>query len=70
MICGHEHILDIEYPGCDTERFAQPCTIVLASQTDYKQYFAGSGFEFSDECIKVSFTDSNGDILNSYDVHM
>lgn len=61
---GHFHVLGVEYPGCDTDELGHPCPIVIGGLPKHKEdYFAGAGFEFSKNEIKVTFTDNkNGTI--------
>jgi len=61
MICGHCHINRIYPVGGEFDSLNQPCTLVMASEVK-GDYFAGCGFEFNNECIKVSFTDNTGKI--------
>ncbi len=69
MICGHTHTIELDTPGSEKDYRGQPCAVAIMSKTDYKDYFAGAGFEFSEnEPIKITVTDSNGDILNKFEV--
>ncbi len=63
MICGHLHALTVNRPGCEYDHLGQPCTVVVGSLPKEK-YFAGCGYEFSQNGISVAFTDSDGNILN------
>ena len=66
MICGHVHLTEVWRPGCDRDTYGlQPCPVVIGGTpgSEYKDYFAGCGYTFSKEGIKVTFTDSNGKIL-------
>lgn len=69
MICGHTHQISLDMPGGEMDYRNQPCTVAVMSQTDYKSYFAGAGFEFSkNKSILITVTDSNGKILNEFEV--
>ncbi len=59
MICGHLHVNGIYPVGAEYDNLNQPCTLVLASEVK-GEYFAGCGFEFSSDGVKVIFTDNNG----------
>lgn len=65
MICGHTHKLGIYEPGCDYDTYGQPCTVVVASETEKKKHFTGTGFEFGNDEIKITFTNNRGDIVDS-----
>lgn len=62
MICGHLHRLEINEPGCERDHLGQPCTVVVGAKPG-KGYFAGAGFVFDENGIKVTFNDNEGKIL-------
>lgn len=64
MICGHVHTFNVCEPGGEWDHLGQPCTVVWASETDYKSHFAGAGFEFNNGGIHMTSTDSNGSVIN------
>ncbi len=60
MICGHIHRFSVDMPGCKNDAFGQPCPVVVGSEVNkQKKHFAGSGFVFEKDKIKVIFNDSN-----------
>ncbi len=66
MICGHLHTLEVHYP--DESRWnsnGSVCPVVIGGnlEKNISSYFAGCGYIFSDNKIKVVFTDSNAKIL-------
>lgn len=64
MIAGHEHTVEIDRPGCEHDDCCgQPCPVVIGGTTNYKDYFAGAGYEFDKTGITVTFTDSNKKVL-------
>ena len=62
MICGHLHFFSVDRPGCEADHLGQPCTVVVASAKN-KEYFAGAGFAFEEEGIRVTFVDCEGKVL-------
>ena len=59
FLAGHFHALEVEYPGCPTDALGHPCPIVIGGLPRHKEdYFGGAGIEFSNDEIKVSFTDN------------
>ncbi len=64
MICGHMHKIEFDKP--DGKRHFP---VAVMSETNYKDYFAGAGFEFDKSggiCIKV--TDSDGNTKEVFEV--
>lgn len=62
MICGHLHQLAVNLPGCDKDHLGQPCPVIVASNVG-KGYYAGGGIAFEDKQVKVTFIDSDNQIL-------
>lgn len=62
MICGHLHRLETWQPGCENDHLGQFCPIVIGARPD-KGYFAGAGYQFGENGITVTFTDSEGVVL-------
>ena len=64
MICGHTHKNEIRPVGHQRDNFGQPCTVVVGSgKTSAVDYIIGTGFEFKGNKIEVTFTDSEGKVL-------
>ncbi len=66
MICGHAHELNVYYPeniGWNTNGNVCPVVIGSTVKKDDENYFAGCGYIFNENGIKLIFTDSNGKIL-------
>ena len=66
MICGHTHDLDVYYPeNTEWNTNGSVCPVVTGGtvKKGAKKYFAGCGYIFNDNEIKVIFTDSNGNKL-------
>jgi predicted phosphodiesterase len=61
MICGHVHQIGVWEKGGERDGFGQPCDVVVASRPE-KERWMGGGFVFGDS-VEVTFTDSNGAIL-------
>lgn len=69
MICGHMHNIYISRPGGEKDFRGQKFPVAVAAATNYKDYFAGTGFEFSrDGSIKLTVTDSEGKTLETYSI--
>jgi predicted phosphodiesterase len=62
MMCGHTHINEIRPIGHERDNFGQPCTLVVAAGKK-ADVITGTGFEFKENEIKVTFTNSNAEIL-------
>jgi predicted phosphodiesterase len=62
MICGHTHINEIRPLGHERDNFGQPCTLVVAAGKK-ADVITGTGFEFKENEIEVTFTNSNAEIL-------
>ena len=62
MICGHVHQIGVWEQGGAKDSFGQPCTVVVGARPE-KERWIGCGFTFGKDAIKVTFTDSNGDVL-------
>lgn len=62
MICGHTHEITLDRPGGERDHRAQKFSVAVASKTNYKDYFAGAGFEFSKDGVRMTVTDSNGEV--------
>lgn len=66
MICGHLHELSVyDTENTDWHTNGGICPVVVGStvRTKINPYFAGCGYIFSEDEIKLVFTDSNGKIL-------
>lgn len=66
MICGHAHELNVYYPeNTMWNTNGSICPVVIGStvKKDDENYFAGCGYIFNEDGIKLIFTDSNGKIL-------
>lgn len=59
MICGHTHVLELEYPGCERDAMGHPCPIVVGSNPEPHRYW-GAGYTFAPDGIRVQFTCSDG----------
>ncbi len=62
MICGHMHKEELRPIGHEADTYGQPCPVVIGARPE-ENYFLGCGFVFGKDAIKVSFTDSNGDVF-------
>lgn len=66
MICGHAHELNVYYPEnteWNTNGSISPVVIGSTVEKDDENYFAGCGYIFNQDEIKLIFTDSNGKII-------
>lgn len=69
LISGHTHEISVDKPGSPNAVRGQGFPCVTASETNYKDYFAGAGFEFTaDGKIHMTVTDSNGQVKEKYAV--
>ncbi len=71
MICGHAHELNVYYPensGWNTNGSICPVVIGGDVKRDGIPYFAGCGYIFNNDEIKLIFTDSNSKILKEITV--
>ena len=65
MICGHLHKLIISKKGSEYDTLGQPCTVVVGADINHKTgFWAGCGFDFEEDGIYATFTDSNGEKTN------
>ncbi len=70
MICGHIHKFSVDMPGGEYDAFGQPCPVVVGSQVNKKsREFAGNGFVFEKDKIRVIFND-NEKILETHILNM
>ncbi len=65
MICGHEHVIRVRQPGGPEDTLGQPCPLVVGGLPN-GDGFIGCGYIFRQDAITVTFTNSNGDILEEY----
>ena len=68
MICGHLHELNVYYPeNTDWNTNGSICPVVVGGMIKRGDvpYFAGCGYIFGGDGIKLVFTDSNGKILKN-----
>lgn len=65
IVNGHMHYLEIIAPGDEHDHRNQPCPVVIGSEKQEQEYFAGSGFVFDEAGIKVYFTDNHGDTVSN-----
>ena len=64
MLCRHVPKQFISYPGGELDHLGQPCPVIAGTRPRFDTpYFAGSGLTFSGGRITVTFTDSDGRIL-------
>lgn len=63
ILCGHMHRLEVVRPGDEADHRNQPCPMIIGNTKNGKEYFAGTGFEFTEEGIVVTATDSNGETV-------
>lgn len=75
MIVGHEHRLEIEYPGDDTDKYGHPCPIIVGSWVKYpndvKDYgctYKGVGVIMENKMAKAVFTDDAGKFYDENDI--
>lgn len=75
MLAGHEHKLEIEYPGDETDENGHPCPIVIGSwvkypndETDYGCTYKGVGIVWENENAKAVFTDDAGKSYDENDI--
>ncbi len=65
MICGHMHLAELWYPGCEHDQYGQACPAVIGAAVKYDTgYYVGCGYTFDSDGITVTFTDSNGELLS------
>ncbi len=60
ILSGHEHVWEIYECGSEKDAFGQSCPTVVGSSLDRSEkgiYFAGTGLEFSQDEVKITFTD-------------
>lgn len=57
-ICGHKHWLAVVRPGDEYDSRNQSCPVVIGTAKKKEDYYAGSGFEFDERGIVVTFTDN------------
>ena len=62
MLCGHVHQIGVWEVGGAKDSFGQPCPVVVGARPEKERYM-GCGIEFGTKGISVTFTDSNGTIL-------
>ncbi len=62
MLCGHVHRIGVTMPGEGCDAFGQPCPVVLGARPE-KERWIGCGICLDDTSAHVTFTDSNGAIL-------
>lgn len=63
FMAGHEHALSVDRVGGEQDFIGQPCTVVIGSNIRHAEdYYAGTGFEFSHDTVKVTFTSADGSI--------
>ena len=65
MLCGHMHELRISENGSEKDHRGQPCAVVVGSDTDSDNYFAGCGIEFNRNNAVITFTDSRKNLIGS-----
>ena len=64
MLCGHLHQIEIFPVGGKSDHLGQPCPVVIGAKPG-DAYFAGAGILLGDNETVVTFTDSDGKILQS-----
>ena len=65
MLGGHMHCLKVIRPGDDLDHFGQLFPTVVGSVVKGQDpYYAGTGFELQKERMIITFTDSQGTVLN------
>ncbi len=60
MLCGHTHKFGIYEPGGSYDDYGQPCKIIVASEVDKGNRFAGAGLVLKNDSVKITFTDNTG----------
>ena len=66
ILCGHAHVAQIRYPGCQEDAYGQPCPVVIGSGfADQKRIWIGCGIAFSKGKLELTFTDSNGNVIET-----
>lgn len=68
MICGHTHTQEILPVGGPRDAHGQPCPVVLgaAIQKRESNYYRGCGYTFTPDSIEITFTDSDGKIVEKH----
>lgn len=65
LLGGHMHCLKVIRPGDDLDHFGQLFPTVVGSVVKGQDpYYAGAGFELQKERMIITFTDSQGTVLN------
>jgi len=62
LICGHEHRVELVYPGEEKELYEHPCPVLVGARPVKKDgiYYMATGIEFSKDKIKIASTDCEG----------
>ena len=69
-LAGHMHRLVFSKCGDPIDILGQVCPTVVCAKPSMKgDYHAGTGFDFSKDSVTVSFTDSNGETLETYKIN-
>ena len=64
FVCGHIHATEVWRKGCEYDTYGQPCDVVIGGTHYNGGEFAGCGYIFSEDGIKVVFTNSQGEIIS------
>ena len=77
ILAGHEHKLEIEYPGDETDKNGHPCPIIVGSwvkypndTNDYGCTYKGVGVIMEDKRVKAVFTDDAGKLYDENDIDL
>lgn len=71
MVSGHLHTIRVDLPGSEHDKKGQACPVVIGSKPFLKQepdYFIGTAITLSDHVMKIDFTDSLGEIVESHEL--
>ncbi len=68
MLSGHDHLLSFQLPGCETDDLGHPCPVVVGAQPKGADGYAGAGFEFAPEGITVTFSNTEGELLEKHEI--
>jgi hypothetical protein len=65
MISGHMHLTEVWMPGGERDQLGQSCPVVVGARP-MDHYFCGCGYEFGEDGIRVTFTDSTGAVVSEH----
>lgn len=67
MLSGHLHHSGVFLPGGEYDDLGQPCPLVVAGEPR-DGWYSGAGLTFGDDALTVTFTDSDGNCLQTHTV--